>query len=56
MNPKVTEPGEFYNLLVRAYIRGADWIRENPNDVAYLDKAAHDYADKVTSPQPKNDN
>lgn len=37
--------------LVAAYKRGAEWMREN-NDPEYLNKAAHDYADKITSTVP----
>lgn len=51
--PKLSETDERFNEIVRAYIRGADWIRQNPDDAVYLDKAARDYADKVTSAQPK---
>lgn len=34
--------------IVAAYKRGAEWMAEN-NEPEYLAKAAHDYADKITS-------
>lgn len=35
--------------LVAAYKRGFEWCVENGEDREYLAKAAHDYADKITS-------
>jgi hypothetical protein len=36
--------------IIAAYKRGAEWERENPNSSEYVNKAARDYADKITSP------
>lgn len=36
--------------IVAAYERGAAWTRENAECAAYVQKAARDYADKITSP------
>ena len=33
--------------IVDAYKRGAAWIKENPDDAEFLEKAARDYADKT---------
>jgi hypothetical protein len=37
------------NEIVRAYLRGAEWMRENAASPEYVTKAACDYADFVTS-------
>lgn len=39
-----------YMAIARAYQRGAQWMRENPDSPEYVVKASFDYADKVTAP------
>jgi ABC-type nitrate/sulfonate/bicarbonate transport system substrate-binding protein len=43
------ETDPVYMAIVRAYQRGAEWMKENPDDFEYVTKAAFDYADKVTA-------
>lgn len=40
---------EVFEMVRAAYVRGTEWMTENPGQYSYIAKAAYDYADKTTS-------